>query len=92
MSVEITDNTDVEEWGFVYEDPEGKSSKVSSKSYYSPYVSELIVYRNEEKSTVRLREFVKYIDDDELYYGDYKDYEVSYNDKEKTQIPVSIIL
>ena len=92
VSVEITDNTDVEEWGFVYEDPEGKSSKVSSKSYYSPYVSELIVYRNEEKSTVRLREFVKYIDDDELYYGDYKDYEVSYNDKEKTQIPVSIIL
>lgn len=77
VTVELTDTEGVEDWGYVYEDPNGKISRISLKDFSSPYQDDrYIYYRNEDKSTVRLYEYVKYEGSDEYEYGEPIDYEV----------------
>ena len=81
VTVSLTNNNNVEDWGYVYEDMSGNTSLISLKNYSSPYTdSRYVYYRNEPSSYVRLYEYVKYKDDNEYYYGDIQDYPVSYSE------------
>lgn len=82
VTVELTNSENVEDWGYVYEDPDGQLARISLNSYGSPYTdTRYAYYRNEASSTVRLYEYVKYAGDNEYYYGEPKDYEVSYQEE-----------
>lgn len=82
VTVVLTNSQGVEDWGYVYEDPYGQLTRISLRSYGSPYTDERYsYYRNEASSTVRLYEYVKYADDKECYYGEPKDYAVSHQDE-----------
>lgn len=79
VTVELTNSENVEDWGYVYEDPDGQLARISLNSYGSPYTdTRYAYYRNEASSTVRLYEYVKFASDSEYYYGEPKDYEVSH--------------
>ena len=77
VTVELTDSEGVEDWGYVYEDPNGKIARISLKDFSSPYSdSRYVYYRNEASSTVRLYEFVKYKGSEYYEYGEPVDYNV----------------
>lgn len=79
VTVELTNSENVEDWGYVYEDPYGQTALISLHSFASPYTdTRYSYYRNESSSTVRLYGYVKYKGDDEYYYGEPKDYKVSH--------------
>lgn len=78
VTVELTNSENVEDWGYVYENPHGQTTRISLSSFDSPYTdNRYSYYRNESTSTVRLYEYIKYTGDDQYYYGEVKDYEVS---------------
>lgn len=86
VTVELSNSDNVEDWGYIYQDLSGKTAKISLKSYSSPYTdNRYVYYRNESNSTVTLYEYVKYRGDDEYYYGEQKDYDVSH--KGETSCP-----
>ena len=75
--VELDDPEGVADWGYVYEDPNGKIARISLKDFSSPYSdSRYVYYRNEASSTVRLYEYVKYEGSENYEYGEPVDYEV----------------
>ena len=77
VTVELFDAEGVDDWGYVYEDPNGKISRISLKDFSSPYSdSRYVYYRDEPKSTVRLYEYVKFEGSEEYEYGEPVDYEV----------------
>ena len=77
VTVELDDTEGVADWGYVYEDPNGKIARISLKDFSSPYSdSRYVYYRNEASSTVRLYEFVKYEGSENYEYGEPVDYEV----------------
>lgn len=77
VTVELIDPEGVVDWGYVYEDPNGKIARISLKGFSSPYPDDrYIYYRNENPSTVRLYEYVKYEGSDEYDYGEPVDYVV----------------
>lgn len=79
VTVELTNSENVEDWGYVYEDPDGQQTRISLKSYGSPYTdTRYVYYRDEASSTVCLYEYVKFAGDSEYYYGEPKDYEMSH--------------
>jgi hypothetical protein len=79
VTVSLKNSENVEDWGYVYEDPNGRQARISLKNFNSPYTdSRYVYYRNASSSVVRLYEFVKYKDDAEYHYGEAKDYEVSH--------------
>ena len=77
VTVELTDPEGVADWGYVYEDPNGKIARISLKDFDSPYSdSRYVYYRNEASSTVRLYEYVKFEGSEEFEYGEPVDYVV----------------
>ena len=82
VTVELAKSENVEDWGYVYENPNGKIARISLRSFDSPYTdTRYSYYRNEASSTVRLYEYVKFAGDNEYYYGEPKDYQVSHKGK-----------
>lgn len=81
ISFPLVDRENVEDWGYVYEDPEGKVAHISIiKLGSNPYIDTRYAYfRNEPVSTVRLYGYVKYRGDEDYYYGEKHDYEVMYS-------------
>ncbi len=74
-TVTLQDNTDVEDWGYVYKDPDGNTIRISLMPYSSPYTdTRYSYYRNSANSTVTLYGYVKFVGDEEYYYGDTKSY------------------
>ncbi len=81
VTVELINSLGVEDWGYVYKDPDGKTAHISLKSFGSPYTdSRYVYYRNESPSTITLYEYVKFTGDNEYYYGNPKDYPVQINE------------
>lgn len=77
VTVELTDPEGVEDWGYVYEDPNGKIARILLNGFSSPYSdSRYVYYRNEASSTVRLYEYVKFEGSEEYEYGEPVDYSV----------------
>ena len=79
LTVEIDNLDGVEDWGYVYKDPNGKVKRISLMEYGTSYTdTRYAYYRNEAKSTVCLYGYVKYEGDDEYYYGEPHDYPLEY--------------
>lgn len=78
--VTLKDNTNVVDWGYVYIDPEGNISDPISLQQYSGTVGDprYSYCRNEATSTVKLKGYVKYKDDDEIYYGKEQEFPIEY--------------
>ena len=77
VTIELTNPEGVEDWGYVYEDLWGDTARISLNGFNSPYSdSRYIYYRNENESTVRLYEYVKFEGSEEYEYGEPVDYEV----------------
>lgn len=80
VTVELTNGENVEDWGYVYQDPQGNPpARISLMNYGFSYTDKRYsYYRNESSSTVTLYEYVKYAGDSKYYYGEAKDYKVSH--------------
>ena len=78
--VTLKDNTDVVDWGYVYIDPEGNVSNPISLKQYSGTVGDprYAYCRNEANGKIRLQGYVKYKDDDEIYYGEVQEFPIEY--------------
>lgn len=89
VTVELTNNENVEDWGYMYQDPFGNPPAIISlKSYDSPFTdTRYSYYRNEPSSTVRLYEYVKYKEDSKYYYGEPKDYPVTHKEQNLSFCP-----
>lgn len=73
-TVEIESLDGVEDWGYVYKDPDGNMKRISLMQYGTLYTdSRYAYYRNEAKSTVCLYGYVKY-EGDNKYYDDEPQY------------------
>ncbi len=75
---------EIADWGYMYQDPFGNPpAKISLKDYGSSYTDTRWAYfRNEPKSTCTLYGYVKYVDSDEIVYGDPHDYPLEYETAE----------
>lgn len=94
VTVELLERKDIEDWGYVYEDPYGNPpTRISLQAYGSPYKDmRYAYYRNESSSVVTLYEYVKYVGDREYYYGEPQNYQVMYkaDDIESNNFEISL--
>ena len=82
--VSLSENKDVEDWGYVYEDLEGDTVHISLKAYSSPFSdNRYAYYRNEPKSYATLYGYVKYVGDIQYYHGEKNNYPLIYDKKPK---------
>ena len=80
VTVELESSESVEDWGYVYRDPNGRIAHISLKNYGSPYTDERYVYyRNKSIDIVTLYEYVKYWSERDTLYGEPKDYDVQHS-------------
>lgn len=71
----------VVDWGYVYLDPNGKTTHISLKGFNSPYTDTCFVYySNEDKSTVTFYEYDKLEGEKDNYYYKKNTYELIYED------------
>lgn len=69
------DISTIEDWGYVYNDPYGKTKRISLLSNSSPYTdTRYAYYRNAGNSTVKLYGYLKYKGDESYYYEESHDY------------------
>lgn len=75
-----SDNEDIDDWGYAYEDPNGSIAHISLSKYTSPYTdTRYVYYRNEPNSTARLYGYVKYAGDTEYVYDEPHDYPLKHS-------------
>ena len=80
VQLEQEDTEGVEDWGYVYRDPDGQLAHISLRNYQSPYTdTRYVYYRNESPSTVTLYGYVKYEGEDGYVYDEPKDYPVQHS-------------
>lgn len=83
-----SDNEDIADWGYVYEDPNGSIARISLRDYYSPYTdTRYVYYRNEPSSTVRLYGYVRYVGDTEYVYDEPHDYPLNHKQQSYKKCP-----
>ena len=81
ISFPLADRENVEDWGYVYKDPDGKTKKISTTTTNAEFVdNRYAYYRNQPKSTACLYTYVKYKNMDEIIYGDPTEYDLIYAD------------
>lgn len=89
-NISLTDDTNVENWGYCYEGPENeKTSRISLKGAPFQYEDKRFAYYrngNPTTHTAKLYPFVKYTDDDEYYYGTPVDYPFAYPEKSSIEV------
>lgn len=79
ISFPLADREDVEDWGYVYKDPNGKTKKISTSTANAEFVdNRYAYYRNQPISTACLYTYVKFIGMDEIIYGDPAEYDLIY--------------
>lgn len=84
-------DTNVEDWGYVYEDPDHQIKHISLKGKESPYTdTSYAFYRNKPMSTACLYGYVKYVGDNNYHYGEKKDYPLVY-DKQPEATTLEVI-
>ncbi len=84
--VKLNDDTNIQDWGYVYVDPDGNESELIS---LMPYKSDVGVlgdnrysyYRDECVSTVKLKGYVRYRNDSQIHYGPEQEFQISYPDE-----------
>lgn len=79
VTLAIEDFDGVEDWGYVYCDPEGEDTFISLMPFGSPYTdTSCVYYRNNAESTVTLFGYVKYFDDAEYFFEEAQTFELRY--------------
>ena len=79
VSFPLADREDVEDWGYVYKDPDGKAKKISTSTANAEFVdNRYAYYRNQSKSTACLYPYAKFKGMDEIIYGDPAEYDLIY--------------
>lgn len=74
---ENVNSGDFEDWGYVYEDPQGNITHISHRDFSEWHLDRSYAfYRNSAHSQVRLYGYLKYKGDEEYYYEEPKDYEL----------------
>lgn len=70
----------VEDWGYIYVDPDGReSAPISLKDYTGIIDDPRYAYcRNESSGVVTLKPFVRFADDENTYYGEKRDFPIAY--------------
>lgn len=80
VTAALTDDTNVEDWGYVYRDPEGDTTHISLSGMTNPYTdTRYVYYRNSAASSAQLYGYVKYNNEEDYYYGQPNDYELYYD-------------
>lgn len=80
VTVSLKDNKNVEDWGYVYIDPNGQKTFISLTSFASPYTDKRYAYyRNSPQDVVSLCPYVK-IRGEERIVGEMEDYQVMHHD------------
>ena len=79
VSAEIDNLEGVEDWGYVYQTPDGSITRVSLMEYGQSYTdTRYAYYRNEAHSAVSLYAYVKYVGDSQYHDGTPQDYPLDY--------------
>lgn len=79
ISFPLADREYVEDWGYVYKDPDGKTKKISTSTANAEFVdNRYAYYRNQSISTVCLYPYAKFKGMDEIIYGDPTEYDLIY--------------
>lgn len=79
VSFPLADREDIEDWGYVYKDPDGKAKKISTSTANAEFVdNRYAYYRNQSKSTACLYPYAKFKGMDEIIYGDPAEYDLIY--------------
>lgn len=78
-SVRLNVDGEVDDWGYIYRDPQGKDTTISLKSFGSSYTdTRYAYYRNSSTSTVTLFGYIKYKDNNETYYEEPQTFDLKY--------------
>lgn len=79
ISFPLADREYVEDWGYVYKDPDGKTKKISTSTANAEFVdNRYAYYRNQPKSTACLYTYAKFEGMDEIIYSDPTEYDLLY--------------
>ena len=75
VTVSIDATEAIDDWGYVYRAPDGRTKEISLKGFGSTYTDTRYAYfRNENPSTCTLYGYVKYAGDGQKYYGETIDF------------------
>lgn len=78
-TVELKRNKNVEDWGYIYEDPDGSKARISCKNQTNIFHDDRYAFcRNENNSKVKLYGYVKYFNKEDTCYGKVKEFPISY--------------
>lgn len=79
-SVRLTNNTNVEDWGYVYVDPDGSEAKVSLAEFGRSSIKDprYAYCRNQTESTVTMKAYVKFKNNETIYYNQAEDFPIKY--------------
>ena len=80
ITVTLDDSEGVDDWGYVYRDPNGREKEISLKQFGTSYTDTRYAYfRNGQPPfTCTLYGYVKYVGDDNSVYGKPQDYPLKY--------------
>lgn len=79
ITATVEEDENIEEWGYMYEDPDGNKVRIPLTEFGSSYTDARYAYcRNESKSTIKLYGYVKYKDDEQIYYSEPQEFDIEY--------------
>ena len=79
-TVEIESLEGIDDWGYVYKDPNGRTKRISLMQFGKSYTdTRYAYYRNQAKSTACLYTYVKYEGDSEYYEGEPQEYDLEFS-------------
>ena len=90
-TLDVDDFSQIADWGYAYLDPNGREALMSLKQFGTSYTDTRYAYfRNVAHSTCTLYGYVKYVDSNDIVYGEPHDYELNYKgDTSDTSCPDS---
>lgn len=78
-SVRLNTEEDVEDWGYIYRDPQGKETEISLKAFGASYTdTRYAYYRNSPDATAILFGYIKFKNSNNTYCEDPQSYELKY--------------
>lgn len=82
VTAQLTDDTNVEDWGYAYLDPDGGRTHISLKDKGNYFVdNRYFYYRNEPESSVILYAYVKYLDNESIIYNEGCEFPLIYDEE-----------
>lgn len=78
--INLKDNANIEDWGYVYIDPDGNQSDLISLKDFGNHIADprFSYCRNTSKSTIKFKGYVKYKDSNDICYGEPFEFPIEY--------------